>query len=466
MMHKIVLPLAAFATTLTSLAPACQAQNCCPTYGVRTQTVWVPRTETRYRIEYDVVEEEREITTYRSVPKTRYETRTRKVSKPVVETSTIEERYTVMKPVRTTEMVDRSYDETSYVTETSEREEVYTTYRPVVETHYQTRNRVVQRPVTETQYQTQNYTTYRPVTTYQNTVVDQGQYVAQQYYQPGDTRYHLRWMRGGYQTDPTGTAGYRRGGLGWVPYTSPGQTYAQLAYKPNPVQVAIPRTTVVPEVQQAQVPVQVTRMHTETVQEQVPVNITRMEAVQNVRKVPVTVQRPVTRRVERQVPVERVEWVEQEMVRPKEITRTSYKIEEVTEEIPIRYYETEAVTNKVKVPVRVARRVPYEVTVRVPQRVVTPMTLRYYDPYAVPLSSGSSSWMPASESTTVRYGDAYPANSLPPAKVRKEPTPDPFASPESDIRNSAKPEVNDPEVSEPADSLELEASGANDGPRA
>ena len=141
--------------------------------------------------------------------------------------------------------------------------------------------------------------------------------MAQQYYTPGDTRYGLRWQTGGMSADPLGNIAYRRGGLGWVPYTSPGQVNAQVFYQPNPVQVTVPQTSLMPQVQSVQVPVQVTRMQNEVVQTQVPYNVTRMEPVYETRKIPVSVQKPVTQTLTRKVPVDRVEWVEQVMVRPR-----------------------------------------------------------------------------------------------------------------------------------------------------
>jgi hypothetical protein len=390
------------------------AQICGPAYTVQPQTIMEEQLEQRLRVVYDTVYEDREVVSQRPVLKTRYETRKYTVKRPVTETSTLEERYTVLKPVRRREWVDRSYDETTYVTETAEREEAYTTYRPVTETTYQTQSYMVQRPVTETQYQTQQYTTYAPVTTYKTAVVDQGQYVAQQYYQPGDTRYGLRWLGRGYQADASGNLGIRRGGLGWVPYTSPGSTFAQLQYQPNPVQVAVPQTQLMPQVQQQQVPVQVTRLQNEMVQQQVPVTRTRMEAVQETRRVPYTVQRPVTRRVEKKEPIDRVEWVEQEMVRPKTVTRTSYKLETVEKEVPVQFYETESVTTTVRVPRRVPRYETYTVRKLVPRTVQSPVVLSFYDPYSMPLSQGYSNWSsstptvaPAS-SESVTYGQAKP----------------------------------------------------------
>ena len=231
--------------------------------------------------------------------------------------------------------------------------------------------------------------------------------MAQQFYQPGDTRYGLRWQRGGYYADPYYGVGYRRGGFGWVPYTSPGNTFAQLYYQPNPVQVSVPQTTMVPQLEQRQVPVQVTRMESQVVQEQVPVSQTRMEAVQQTRRVPYAVQKPVTRRVTKYEPVDRTEYVTQEMVRPKTITRNSYKLETETREVPIEYYETEEVRTMVKVPRRVARFEPYTVEKLVPRTVHSPVVLSYYDPYSDALQYQSSFVTPAT-SETVTYGAGKP----------------------------------------------------------
>jgi hypothetical protein len=399
---------------LAAISPLANAQVCGPTYSVQPQTFMEPQIEKRMRVVYDLVYEDQEVVSQRPVLRTRVERQAYSVTVPVVETNTVEERYTVLRPVTKREWVDQSYDQTTYVTETAEREETYTTYRPVVETSYVTQNYVVQRPVTETQFQTQQYTSYQPVTTFQNAVVDQGQYVAQQYYQPGDTRYGLRWVPGGFNTDPTGMGAYRRGGLGWVPYTSPGNTFAQLMYQPNPVQVAVPQTTLMPQVQQVQVPVTVTKMQAEVVQQQVPVNTTRMEATQETRRVPYSVQRPVVQRIERMVPVDRIEYVEQEMVRPKTVQRTSYKIETRERDVPVQFYETEAIKSTVRVARRVPRYEEYEVLKLVPRVVQSPMVLSYVDPYSVPLSMGVSPWLPSSGGTgsgsneTVTYGQSRP----------------------------------------------------------
>ena len=463
MMKSIRLSVAA-ALFATSMFSGAHAQVCGPAYTVQPQTVFETQLEERMKVVYDTVYVDQELVTTRLVPKTRTETRSYTVTKPVTETSTVQETYTVMRPVKRRKWIDRSYDETSYVTETAERDETYTSLRPVSETVMQTRNRVVQRPVTETRYQTQTYTTMRPETTYRTAVVDQGQYMVQNYYQPGDTRYGLRWMQRGYQYDANGQLAYRRGGLGWVPYTSAGQTYGQLQYQPNPVQVAVPQTTMRPEVHQAQVPYQVTRLQNEVVQEQVPVTSTRYEEVRETRKVPYAVRKPVTRRVNNIVPVDVVEYVEQKMVRPKTVTRTSYKMETVEKPVEVTYYEEEKVTSVVKVPRRVARYEPYTVEKVVARKVYTPVTLSYYDAYSTPLSQGISNWALQSAlpgtSSNVTYGSAKPVVEDPKPEVQSI-TEEPFEGEGGESEGEAAEDGG----ASPSDGLDLSGSDGNEAPQ-
>ena len=439
--------------------PLAQAQVCCePAYRVQSRTIMEEQLETRLRVVYRDEFEEQEITSQRPVLRTRIEKRPYTVTTPITETSTVEEKYTVMKPVTKREWEDRSYQETTYVTETAEREEAYTAYQPVTETQFQTQQYVVQRPVTETQYQTQQYTTYQPVTTMQTAVVDQGQYVAQQFYQPGDVRYGLRYQPGGLTFDPTGMGAYRRGGFGWVPYTAPGQTYAQLQYQPNPVQVAIPQTSYMPQVVQQQVPVQVTRMENQVVQQQVPYSVTKYQAVEQRRRVPYSVQKPITRTIDNKVAVDKVEWVEQEMVRPKTVQRTSYKVETKEKDVTIQFYETEEVKTTVRVPRRVAEYQPYQIKVLVPRTVQMPTTLNYVDPYAVPLSQGRNSWMPVIGEIVTR-GPAVPvesssSSSAPQQAVKKFEISDP--------KKTTEPEA----VTPPAAELDLSPSDGKDPSKA
>ena len=438
------------AGTALLLGDRVNAQYCEPvaSYRLQTETVLEQVPVTSMRIEYEERMLEKEIVSYRPSVQERVEKRQYTVRKPVIETATRNETYIVYKQVVKTDYVD----ETTYVNETSQVEQIVTTMRPVIETQYQTQhvivqkpitetvyqtqsymvqrpvtettmqtqqqvvqrpvtetnmltqNFAVQRPITETTYQTQNYTTLQPVTTYQPAVVDAGGYVAQQYVQPGDVRYHLRWQRGGYDINPlNGTQNYQRGGLGWVPYQAPSQNFAQLQYQPNYQQVAVPQQSFMPQTISQQVPVQSTRLQTEMVQQQVPVTTTRlenqvisqqvpvtstrmqsemvqqqvpvtstrmenqvvtqqvpiqtqrMEAVQEKVMVPTTVQKPVTRKVAR----ERIEYVPETHVRPVQTQTTTYKPEIVSEDVIIRTPIMERIVQKVQVPQRIARSVPY-----------------------------------------------------------------------------------------------------------
>ena len=438
------------AGTAWLLGDRVDAQYCEPvnSYRLQTETVLEQVPVTSMRIEYEERMLEKEIVSYRPSVQERVEKRQYTVRKPVIETATRNETYTVYKQVVKTDYVD----ETTYVNETSQVEQIVTTMRPVIETQYQTQhvivqkpitetvyqtqsymvqrpvtettmqtqqqvvqrpvtetnmltqNFAVQRPITETTYQTQNYTTLQPVTTYQPAVVDAGGYVAQQYVQPGDVRYHLRWQRGGYDINPlNGTQNYQRGGLGWVPYQAPSQNFAQVQYQPNYQQVAVPQQSFMPQTISQQVPVQSTRLQTEMVQQQVPVTTTRlenqvisqqvpvtstrmqsemvqqqvpvtstrmenqvvtqqvpiqtqrMEAVQEKVMVPTTVQKPVTRKVAR----ERIEYVPETHVRPVQTQTTTYKPEIVSEDVIIRTPIMERIVQKVQVPQRIARSVPY-----------------------------------------------------------------------------------------------------------
>jgi YTV len=386
-----------------------RAQVCEPSYKLVPTTEMVERKYTTYRLEYEDRFEEKEIVSYKPVVTERVEKRQYTVRKPVIETSTVNETYTVLKPVKKTSYVDQSYTQTEYVTETSQKEETVVTYRPIVETQYQTQHVIVQRPITETQYQTQNYTTFQPVTTYQPAVVDQGGYVANQYVRPGDTRYHLRWMSGGAYVDPlTGQAGYRRGGLGWVPYSSQPQVLTQLAYKPNYQQVQIPQTSYMPQTVQQQIPVQVTRVENQVVEQQVPVQVQKMQAVEEKRVVPYSVQKPVTKVITNKVPVETTEWVQEQHVRPVSVQRESFKLETVSEDVPIKTYSTERVVEKVRVPVRVVRRVPVEETRLEPRTVYYRVPHAYYDPFATSIRDNWSSF-PTTISSSAAPITAVPA---------------------------------------------------------
>jgi len=96
-------------------------------------------------------------------------------------------------------------------------------------------------------------------------------------------------------------------------------------------------------------------MENQVITQQVPVRTERMEEYQEKIKVPTTVQKPVTRKVAR----ERIEFEPENHVRPVQTQVTTYKPEVVTEDVIIRTPIMERVVQKVQVPQRIARSVPY-----------------------------------------------------------------------------------------------------------
>jgi len=124
------------------------------------------------------------------------------------------------------------------------------------------------------------------------------------------------------------------------------------------------------------------------------VQVQKLQAVEEKRMVPYVVQKPVTRLVENKVPVTQVQWIQEQHVRPVTTQRESFKMETVVEEIPVRTTTMERVVQKVKVPVKVARRVEVKETRMVPRQVATRIPLDYYDPFT-PNSSSSVPSLPS-----------------------------------------------------------------------
>lgn len=467
-------PFVAALLAATGVSTSCGhlfAQCCGPTLSIQPKVIMEEQYETRHKLVYETAYTDEEVVSHRPILRYRAEKRNVSVTKPVVETSVVQETYTVMTPVVKREMVDRSYYKIDYVTETSQREEVYTTLQPVMETQYQIQQYVVQKPVTETQYQTQQYTTYSPVTTYQTATIDQGQYVAQPMIAPGASRYRLGFLPGGTAVDTaTGLPFYHRSQFGWVPQQAPATAYTALYYQPNLQQVAVPQTTLVPQVQQQQVPVQVTRMESEVVQQQVPVSVTKMQPIEQRRMVPYTTQKPVQQYVEHKEPVERIEYVQQQMVRPKTVQNTSYKTENVVQEYQVPYYEMEEVRTRVRVPRQVTVYKPETVRRLVPRTVYSPIALNYFDPYSSAIVQGFSSWAPViSSPATV---PAAPAASSGTTTSPSDATNSSSASPQSPQQSVKKVEVGElPKKTEAEETkgLELKSSsgdGAGEIPKA
>jgi hypothetical protein len=235
-------------TLLVLSAAPLQAQvyQACPhqAYRLVYETVYDEREVTAYRVQHDTVYEERQVTSYRPVWETEMRERRYTVARPVQETSEREERYTVMRPVWETSLRDASYDRVRNVLETAEREERYTVMKPVWETSEREERYTVRRAVMETAERDEFTTVCEPVTTYRTQYVDQGGYVDQCQYTPGAVRNRLTWQPAACVVDPlTGASTFQRGGLAWVPMQQPGAYQVARVWQPNVVAQQVPQTT-------------------------------------------------------------------------------------------------------------------------------------------------------------------------------------------------------------------------------
>jgi len=258
-MNAVVRRILGVSLLMAAAAPTL-AQECCPassqTYRIEYQTLCEQRQVTAYRIEYETLCEERQVTSY----------------KPVWETAVRENRYTVARPV----------------TETSVREEFYTVQRPVYETAEREETYTVMKPVYETAYRTEYHTVYQPVTTCQTQYVDQGCFADQVVLKPGWPSTRLTWQSASCAVDPvTGQTVYQRPGLYWT--QTPGGRYeVQKVWRPNVVAQQVQQTSYVPQTVVQQVPMQVCKYMPEQIVRKVPVQVCRMMTEQQVRKIPVT----------------------------------------------------------------------------------------------------------------------------------------------------------------------------------
>lgn len=293
-----LLVVLAIATPAVAQAPtACMTCPSGQTYRIVYQTVCEQRQVTAYRIEYETVCEERPVTTY----------------KPIWETAVRENRYTVARPVM----------------ETAEREETYTVQRPVYETAEREESYTVMKPVYETAYRTECHTVLQPVTTYRTQYVDQGCASEQIVMKPAVPVTRLGWQSGTSAVDPvTGQTFYQRPGLYWS-QTPRGEYEVQKVWHPNVVAQQIPQTSYVPQTVTQQVPMQVCKYVPEQVVRKVPVQVCRMVTEQCVRKVPVTTCKMVYEERVEQVPYQVCKMVaEQRTIR---VPRT------VEKRIPVTY---------------------------------------------------------------------------------------------------------------------------------
>jgi hypothetical protein len=281
-----------------------------------------------YRLSYQTVYDQQQVTAYKTIYETAYEDR----------------QVTTYKPVWETQYRDASYNRVSYMPETAEREEQYTVARQIVETQERTEVSTVLKPVCETSYRTEYRTVMQPVTTCQTQYVDQGQYVEQTVLKPGLPQTKLAWQPAASVTDPvTGAVTYQRAGLYWV--QSPAGRYeVQRVWQPNVVAQQVQQTNYVPQTVAEQVPVQVTRYVPEQVTKVVPYQVCRVVQEPQVRKVQYTTYKQVVERVEQQVP-ERV----CKMVAVQETVRTPRCVEK---QVPVTY--------SVAVPRVVCTRIPID----------------------------------------------------------------------------------------------------------
>lgn len=390
-MNAIVYRLLGASLLLAAAAPA-YAQECClssQTYRLVYQTVCEQRQVTAYRIEYESVCEERQVTSY----------------KPVWETAVRENKYTVARPV----------------TETAEREEYYTVQKPVYETAEREETYTVMKPVYETAYRTEYRTVYQPITTCQTRYVDQGSFGEQIVMKPSAPSTRLSWQSSGCAVDPiTGQTVYQRPGLYWT-QTQGGRYEVQKVWHPNVVAQQVQQTSYMPQTVAEQVPMQVCKYVPETVVRKVPVQVCRMVSEQYVRKVPVTTCKMV--------------------------------YEQRVEQVPYQVCRMVAEQQTIRVPHTVEKRIPVTYTYSVPKVVC----------YRVPLDAcGNEIVSSDSGATTVpsqpQRQEPTPAKSANGADVKPElgpdaRTPQPIETPDAPLAvpvEKEKPMKAIPPMSKPA----------------
>ena len=149
---------------------------------------------------------------------------------------------------------------------------------PVSTTQYRDEVYTVTRPVIETSTREQRQVCYDPVTTFVPQQVDQGGWVNQQVVRPGRTVTRLRWIEGGWTVDPaTGREYWRLPMLRPVRIKQPDQATTVRVWKPNVVTLSVPKTSYQPRVQVRQVPVQTVRYVEERRVRRVPVGCRQVE---------------------------------------------------------------------------------------------------------------------------------------------------------------------------------------------
>ena len=388
------------------------------TYRLDYQTVYDERQVTANRVTYETVYDTRTYTVQRPVWETQTQERRSTVQRPVWETQNREERVTVMKPVYETVVEDRSYDVTRDIVETSTREEQYTVMKPVYETVMQQQVQTVRRPVYETSEREQSYTVAEPVTTMQTTysVGSQAVDTVTPVVTPGTTA--LGFMPAMWVVNPaTGLAVWQRGGYAWT--MTPGTVVNQVnrSFQPVYTPVQVPQTTFVNRVVTQKVPVQTVRYVDEQVVQQVPVQTMNMVAETAVRQVPVQTVRKVVERVENKVPVQVCRMVSEEQVRQVSVQVMRVVTEERVEPVQVQVMKVVTEERTMQVPRVVEKQTPYTYTVRSPRTVVTRVPLDACG-NPLPVSSATAAAVGASRPAVIPAAPALDRQSEPAAPLK------------------------------------------------
>jgi len=391
------------------------------TYRLDFQTVYDEQQMTAYRVSYETVYDTQTYSVQRPVWETQTQERRYTVQRPVWETQNREERFTVMKPVYETQVVDRSYDVTRDIVETASREERFTVMKPVYETAMQQQVSVVKRPVYETSEREEAYTVAEPVTQMRTTYSMGSQAVdtVTPVVTPGATA--LGFVPGGWAVNPyNGLMQWQRGGYTWM--QSPGMVTNQVnrVYQPTVTPVQVPETTMVNRVVTRKVPVQTVRYIDEQVVQQVPVQTMRMVAEEQVRQVPVQTVRKVVERIDNKVPVQTMRMVAEEQVRQVPVQVCKFVTEERVEPVSIQVMKVVTEQRTAQVPRVVEKKVPYTYTVRSPRTVVMRVPL---DPCGNPMQATiqQTSAVGSAPAASVSRPASAPMPVPPPALAPAEP---------------------------------------------
>ncbi len=283
---------------------AAQCCCCCGDVAFAGQATYEAQPTVQYRLIYETQYEKREIVTCRPVWQTEMRTHTYRVAKPVTETNTREYSCKVLRPVWKTINQQRQY--------------------------------VLRQPVTETVMQERKYWKYVPVKVMRTQYVDQGQYVNHTEQVPGNVRRRLRFRGRQYYTDSvTGQQKWQRAGLYWIPTQGRGSTHVKRVWVSKYVAQQIPKTT--------------------------------YQIQQDVKQVPVQVTKYVEKIVKQNEPRQVLNWKEETVTQPYQVTTTRYEYEEKTEKVPVRVCKMIKEKKIITIPRCVARWVPVKVTRMVPR---------------------------------------------------------------------------------------------------